>query len=111
MVSKNLLSVPAMGAEIRFGKDKFLVLKDGKEFVTVCVLHDKLYSVSTNEYAQVSTSDSTASSEVWHRRLGHLSYTCTKEMVDGMSYHSGTQTQKDCEACVLGKLQKKPFPK
>ena len=34
-----------------------------------------------------------------------------KEMVHGMNYDSGTQTQKDCEACVLGKMQKKPFPK
>ena len=53
--------------------------------------------------------------EVWHRRLGHLNYTymnqlMEKEMVDGMNHDSGTQTQKDCEACVLGKMQKKPFP-
>lgn len=34
-----------------------------------------------------------------------------KEMVDGMNYASGTQTQKECEACVPGKMQKKPFPK
>ena len=32
-------------------------------------------------------------------------------MVDGMNYASGTQTQKECEACVLGKMQNKPFPK
>ena len=55
-LTKNLLSVPAMalmGAEIRFDKDKCLVLKDGKEFVIGCLLHDKLYSVNTVEYAQV----------------------------------------------------------
>ena len=34
-----------------------------------------------------------------------------KEMVDGMNYDSGTQTQKDGEACVLGKMQKKSFRK
>ena len=34
-----------------------------------------------------------------------------KEMVDRMNYDSGTQTQKDCEARILGKMQKKPFPK
>ena len=118
-LTKNLLSVPAMalmGAEICFDKDKCLVLKDGKEFVIGCLLHDKLYSVNTIEYAQVSTADSTASPAVWHRRLGHLNYTnmnqlIKKEMVDGMKYASGTQTQKECEACVLGKMQKTPFPK
>ena len=56
-LTKNLLSVPAMalmGAEIRFDKDKCLVHKDGKEFVIGCLLHDKLYSVNTIEYARVS---------------------------------------------------------
>ena len=33
-------------------------------------------------------------------------------MVDGMSCDSDTQLQiKECKACVLGKMQKKPFPK
>ena len=56
-----------MGAEIRFDKDKCLVLKDGEEFVIGGLLHDKPYSVNTNKYAQVSTSDSTVWPEVWHR--------------------------------------------
>ena len=67
-LTKNLLSVPEialMGAEIGFDKDKCLVHKDGKEFVIGCLLHDKLYSVNTIEYAQVSTSDSTALPEIW----------------------------------------------
>ena len=32
-------------------------------------------------------------------------------MVDGMNCDSDTQLQKECEACVLGKMQKKPLPK
>lgn len=71
-LTRNLLSVPAMvlmGAEIRFDKDKCLVLKDGKEFVINCLLHDKLYSVNTTEYAQVSTADSKPSLAVRHRTL------------------------------------------
>ena len=53
---------------------------------------------------------------VRHRRLGHLNYTymnqlMKKEMAHGMNYDTGTQTQKDCEMCVLGKIQKKPFLK
>ena len=34
-----------------------------------------------------------------------------KEMVDGLNYDVDTQSQEECEACVLGKMQKKPFPK
>lgn len=34
-----------------------------------------------------------------------------KEMVDGLNCDVETQPQKECEACVLSKMQKKPFPK
>ena len=118
-LTKNLLSVPAMalmGAEIRFDKDKCLILKDSKEFVIGHLLSDKLYTVNTIEYAQVSKTDSARSLEVWHCRLGHLNYTYVnqlvkKEMVDGLNCDVETQPQKECEACVLGKMQKKSFPK
>ena len=118
-LTKNLLSVLAMalmGAEIHFDKDKCLILKDSKEFVIGHLLSDKLYTVNTIEYAQVSKTNSAQSLEVWHCRLGHLNYTYVnqlvkKEMVEGLKCEIETQPRKECEACVLGKMQKKPFPK
>ena len=120
-LTENLLSVPAMalmGAEIRFDKDKCLILKNSKEFVIGHLLSDmyKLYTVNTIEYAQVSKTDSARSLKVWHCRLGHLNFTYVnqlvkKEMVDGLNCDVETQPQKECEACILGKRQKKPFPK
>ena len=79
-----------VGAEIRFDKDKCLILKNSKEFVIRHLLSDKLYTVNTIEYAQVSKTDSARSLEVWHCRLGHLNYTYVnqlvkKEMVDGLN--------------------------
>ena len=81
-------------------------------------MRDKLYTVNTIEYAQVSTAtcNNASSLAVWHCRLGHLNYTYVnqlknKEMVDGMNYDADTQSQKECEACVLGKMEKKPFHK
>ena len=68
-LTKNLLSVPAMalmGAEIRFDKDKCLILKNSKEFVIGHLLSDKLYTVNTIKYAQVSKTDSARSLEVWN---------------------------------------------
>ena len=96
-----------MRAEIRFDKDKCLILKNSKEFVIGHLLSDKLYTVNTIEYAQVSKTDSARSLEVWHCRLGHLNYTYVnqlvkKEMVDGLNCDGETQPQKECEACVLG---------
>lgn len=100
-LTKNLLSVPAMalvGAEIRFDKDKCLVLKDGKEFVIGCLLLDKLYSVNTKEYAQVSVADSTASPAVWHCRLGHLNYTYMNQLI---SPKSSTCTYKKLNTLII----------
>ena len=34
-----------------------------------------------------------------------------REMADGMNYVADTQSQQECEACVLGKMQEKPFQK
>ena len=34
-----------------------------------------------------------------------------KEMVDGLNYDIDTRSRKECKACILGKMQKKPFPK
>ena len=63
----------------------------------------------------MSTTDSGPSLALWHCRLGHLNYTYVnqlvkKEMVDGMNCDPDSQPKKECEACVLGKMQKKPFP-
>ena len=89
----------SMGAEIRFDKDKCLVLKDGKEFAIGRLLPDKLYTVNTIEYAQVSTVNSAPSLTVWHCRLGYLKYTYVnqlmeKEMVECMHYDADSETPK-----------------
>ena len=49
-LTKNLLSVPAMaqmGEEIRFDKEKYIVLKDNKQYNIGHVLDGKLYRVNT----------------------------------------------------------------
>ena len=92
-LTKNLLSVPtmaSMGAEIYFDKDKCFVRKDGREFVIGSLVRNKLYTVNTSEYAQISAANTALSLEIWHRRLGHLNHTYVsklmkKEMVDGMN--------------------------
>ncbi|PFX33126.1 Retrovirus-related Pol polyprotein from transposon TNT 1-94 [Stylophora pistillata] len=118
-LTKNLLSLPAMalmGAEIYFVRDKCLVRRNSQEFVIESLLRDKLYTVNSTEYAQVSTASSAPSPALWHLRLGHLNYTymnqlMKKEMVDGLNCDIDTQSHEECEACILGKMQKKLFPK
>ena len=67
-LTKNLLSVPAVaqiGAEIGFDKEKYIVLKDNKQYNIGHVLDGKLYKVNTPEFAQLSATSSAPS-------LGHL---------------------------------------
>ncbi|KAK3749555.1 hypothetical protein QZH41_007287 [Actinostola sp. cb2023] len=118
-LTKNLLSVPAMalmGAEIRFDRRDCVVVKNDKEYVIGSLMDNKLYTVNTVEYAQAATAPPEPSLAVWHCRLGHLNYDyinqlTKKEMVHGMNYNATTQDEKQCEACILGKMQRKSFPK
>ena len=116
-LTKNLLSVPAMaqmGAEVRFDKEKCILMKDNKQYNIGHVLDGKLYRVNTPEYAQLSATSSAPSLELWHCRLGHLNYNyvdCVvkKELVHGMKF-SNDNFDKQCEACTLGKMHKLPVP-
>ena len=79
-LTENLLSVPAVvGAKINFDKDKCLIRKNSQEFVIRSLLRDKLYTVNSAEYAQVSTASSAPSPTLWHLRLSHLNYTTNEK--------------------------------
>eukprot|EP00794_Sanderia_malayensis_P000747 gene747-25_t len=115
-LTKNLLSVPAMasmGAEVRFDSERCIVLKDGKEFIIGTLYDKKLYKANV-EHAAVAHAQ-LPNSETWHCRFGHLNHDYLNrmkknEMVHGMDY-TAAGNDKDCEACILGKMQKKRFPK
>eukprot|EP00794_Sanderia_malayensis_P011662 gene11662-12866_t len=115
-LTKNLLSVPAMasmGAEVRFDSGRCIVLKNGKEFIIGTLYDKKLYKANV-EHAAVAHAQ-LPNSETWHCRFGHLNHDYlnrikNNEMVHGMDY-TAAGNDKDCEACILGKMQKKCFPK
>ena len=117
-LTKNLLSVPAMasmGAEVRFDKEKCVVVKNGQEFVIGTLIDEKLYAVNTAEYAHISSTSSETSPQIWHHRFGHLNFNyikqlSTKEMVQGMNCDTKKSAKTECDACVVGKMAKKPFP-
>ena len=115
-LTKNLQSVPAMatmGAEVRFDSGRCIVLKDGKVFIIGTLYDKKLYKANV-EHAAVAHAQ-LPNSETWHCRFGHLNHDYLNrmkknEMVHGMDY-TAAGNDKDCEACILGKMQKKRFPK
>jgi hypothetical protein len=51
---------------------------------------------------------------LWHARLGHLALPAIKHIVakniaKGIEIHAKSPTSCVCEACILGKLSRKPF--
>jgi hypothetical protein len=70
-----------------------------------------LYIV-TGQSIQALAHDATSSSELWHRRLGHLHYKALPDlqnMVCGMPSISLSKNEI-CKGCMLGKNIKKAFP-
>ena len=97
-----------------------VVRKDEKSYTIGHCVNGKLYRVGIPDSAYFTSSGFSAgavSKEVWHLRLGHLNYQsvdklATKDMAIGMHVKTNDSIgSSTCEACVLGKMAKLPFPK
>jgi hypothetical protein len=75
-----------------------------------------LHNLQDSTYS-ARTTTSTASLEIWHRRLGHANLESVKrlereEMVKGMQIHNvNTTTHPPCSSCLHGKQSRAPIPK
>ena len=125
-LAKNLLSVPALtqtGAKVLFDKEKCLVIKDDEVHTIGRVKDGKLYKVNSpaicNEFANVSKEEHLPhlTRELWHCRLGHLNHKYVndldkKNLVNGLNLPFADENKtNDCEACILGKMQRVSCPK
>ena len=122
-LKQNLLSIKAASAkgwEFHFSNNDCEIMKDGK-LRAYATLNGSLYRLveNTAEFAAVtaisSSTDNKLNYDIWHHRFGHLGQNNVKllhdkELVNGMKCTGGHITQ-DCEACIQGKMTKKPFPK
>ena len=69
-LAKNLLSVPVMASKeavVHFDKEKYVVSKDGKNFVIGSLVNGMLYTVNTVETARISSANGDTT-EIWHQR-------------------------------------------
>ena len=128
-LAKNLLSVSMIiqknNAEIRFDKEKCVVVKNNEKHTIGHCINGRLYRVGvpcTTETAFFTTTGMRADAvakQTWHFRLGHLSSQnveklANKDMVIGMKIINSKNSLKlndPCEGCLLGKMSKLPFPK
>lgn len=119
----NLLSVRKMemaGLTVTFADGKVLIRR-GSEVVAVGERRGKLYELNlslsegTNDSSFYSCGRVPKEMEIWHRRFGHLSakgleQLVRNDMVRGLKTNVRKSSEKIvCEACVAGKLNRKPF--
>ena len=113
----NLFSVSAAterGKAVRFGKVNCQVLDEGK-LVAVAVKIGELYYLkcSMNSVCTNAAEIQRSKEDMWHRRFGHLcarnlQQLAKENMVNDFDYDSSKEINF-CQACVEGKLHKKPF--
>ena len=115
-LKKNLISVSVLenkGYSVLFFEKKALLWQRGlplKEAETIGVQEGGLYKVP-RQLARALTHNQISTSELWHRRLGHLNYRALpnlQSMVSGMPSITCTDFEV-CKGCMIGKNTKKSF--
>lgn len=117
-LTTNLLSVSQLienGNEVTFVKNGCKIFNSEKTLVAVADLVNNVYKLRVKENMKcLWASSPKASSEVWHRRFGHINYKdlCRMEagIVDGMTF-STKRNSNECVTCCEGKQSRLPFSK
>ena len=127
-LAKNLLSVRYMtqnkGAVVCFDASKCTVSKGDSSFVIGSCVRGNLYRINQPKHNQkvmvenvnVTAHDCRAPTlNTWHQRFGHLNYKYVEELIKNKLVHGmdccHIDGKLECEACVLGKMNRRSFPK
>lgn len=114
-MKSNLLSVKRLvqkGFVVTFDASGAKILRGEK----VCAVVESAGNLFVLRQTDESVSMATTSNEcihTWHRRLGHRDCEAIvklQDLTDGMKLRSCKCTE-ECEVCIQGKMQRKPFPK
>lgn len=114
----NLISVSQLiknGNKVQFEKDCCKIYNKKNSLVAIASLCDGVYKLEVeHQNSCLFTSPVEASSEVWHRRLGHINMSDQNKMksgaVTGVSYTDKAVISKStCTVCCEGKQSRLPF--
>jgi transposase InsO family protein len=135
---RSVLHVPACGnnsllsilqlirkrMKINFEEDKATLTFNCRTVGTAYVKKDLFVlrcndeSATTDDYpvvfAAISARQNSKDILLWHARLGHLSLPAVKRacsVVEGMELQARSPSNCICEACILGKMSRRPFSK
>ena len=125
---RNLICVSqleSIGYDILFGKGRIKILLNGK-LVHTGVRNDGLYFLDDileddttdclvgedNSIVRNSNDTNTCSeSYLWYLRLGHISKNIIKRLINSGILNFKWEDFGTCEACIMGKMTRAPFPK
>ena len=113
----NLISVNQLGRKgftVMFTSDK-CKLSDGNKWQSIGKHRGGLYILNNIGESFLSDSQSKESAKIciheWHKRLGHRNLADIREMHKEGLKIAPCQHSDDCEACIKGKMARKPFKK
>ena len=112
-----LISVHAMvklGATVMF-EDGVCKVSHNSKLFAIGIMVGKLYVLKVVPDEHVNVAMDEPSLKLWHYRFGHLGMDnivklVNNKMVEGMD-NATDQTSVVCEACVMGKHHRCPYPK
>lgn len=116
-LATNLISISQLhksGNRVQFLSDRCNVYNRHNELVAVAFETDGVYKMDIERSQCLFTPSSEVSSEIWHRRLGHLNINDQNKMKDGavtgISYKDKSVINKGtCTVCCEGKQFRSPF--
>lgn len=115
-LATNLLSVSQLiknGNRVVFAETNCKVYNSDNELIATADLVQNVYKLNVaNNVNSCFAISETASSEIWHRRFGHLNYNFlnkTKTLVTGLECNENFEKTKACIVCCEGKQTRLPF--
>ncbi|CAG4960563.1 unnamed protein product [Colias eurytheme] len=116
-LTTNLLSVSELirnGNLVIFQGDICKILNHNKVVVAIARLVNGVYRLDTKQDCLLAGKAETATSMLWHRRLGHINSKDLNSMkngaVEGVSFPEKAEIDKSqCVTCCEGKLARLPF--
>lgn len=116
-LTTNLLSVSKLiekGNSVVFKENSCYIYNRQKELVGKAELVEGVYRLYTVKTEQLLAATVLASSEIWHRRMGHINSVSLDKMKDGavkgiLFTDRSTTNRNTCTTCCEGKQTRLPF--
>ena len=115
MLKKNLLSTVALddeGFKVEQKSGKMYIYNANGQQAASATRQGRLFVLDNGNHDNANAATATSNTELWHRRMGHISVTQLRAAVSACNGidnidHSGNHI---CEGCALGKMARKPTP-